>query len=165
MDIISEYGVDALRIFLARHIHSFEDSDFTVEKFKESYNADLANGIGNLSARIMTLAETNLDNPIARPESKSFVSGYTLALEKYDYNAAADYIWERIKMLDGKLTTEKPFTVVKTDKEKGNTIITECVEELYLIACLLQPFMPTTSDIIKRAVLENKKPPNLFPRK
>src|SRR3989344_3094142 len=46
--LIDEYGVDALRCFLARHIHPFEDSAFTMEKFKSAYNTDFANGLGNL---------------------------------------------------------------------------------------------------------------------
>lgn len=163
--IIDEYGVDALRYFLARHINSFEDSDFTMEKFKEAYNADLANGIGNLSARIMTLAQTNLLHPIERPASSPFTSEYMDALNAYDYGSASAYIWERIKKLDGRLTIEKPFSVVKENLEKGRAIIAECAKELYEIARLLQPFMPATSDAIKMAVLENKKPPNLFPRK
>ena len=163
--IVDEYGADALRIFLARHVHPFEDSDFTMVKFKESYNADLANGIGNLAARIMTLAQNNLPAPVERPASVPFAKKYTDALDNYDYNAAADFIWQQISTLDARLTTEKPFAVIKTDPEKGKSLIAECVIELYQIARLLQPFMPTTSDAIKAAVLANKKPTNLFPRK
>lgn len=163
--IVDEYGADALRIFLARHVHPFEDSDVTMEKFKESYNADLANGLGNLSARILTLGQSNLDTSIDRPDADSFPKEYTEAIERYEYNAAADHIWSRIKALDGKLTSEKPFAVVKEDREKGQRMIQECLAELYLIARLLQPFMPKTSDAIKAAVLANKKPENLFPRK
>jgi len=163
--IVDEYGADALRIFLARHIHPFEDSDFTMEKFKESYNADLANGLGNLAARILTLAEVNLSGPIEHPKPDLFAAEYTNALDRYDYNAAADYIWEKIKKLDGRLTTEKPFAVVKENPEEGKRVIHECVAELYSIARLLQPIMPATSDAIKAAVLANKKPENLFPRK
>jgi len=55
-DIVNEYGTDALRYFLLREISSFEDSPFTVERFKESYNSGLANGIGNLVSRIMTMS-------------------------------------------------------------------------------------------------------------
>jgi methionyl-tRNA synthetase len=165
MAIVDAYGADALRIFLTRHIHPFEDTDVTMEKFKESYNADLANGIGNLAARITTLGQANLDAPIERPEADSFTKEYSDALERYDYNAACDHIWDRIKMLDGRLTTEKPFAVVKEDKEKGKEMIVECLTELYLIARLLQPFMPKTSDAIKTAIRANKKPENLFPRK
>jgi len=163
--IVGEYSADALRIFLARHVSPFEDSDVTLEKFKESYNADLANGLGNLAARITTLGQANLDAPIERPKADSFTKTYTDAVENFEYNAATDYIWARIKALDGKLTTEKPFAVVKTDKVLGQKMITECLTELYLIARLLQPFMPKTSDAIKAAVMANKKPGNLFPRK
>ena len=165
ISIVDEYGADALRIFLARHVHPFEDSDFTMTKFKESYNADLANGIGNLAARIMTLAQNNLSSPVENLVTVSLANEFTDALDRYDYNAASDFIWQQISKLDGRLTTEKPFAVVKTDPEKGKAIIAECVIELYQIARLLKPFMPTTSDSIKAAVLSNTKPANLFPRK
>jgi methionyl-tRNA synthetase len=163
--IVDEYGTDALRIYLARHIHPFEDSDFTMEKFKESYNADLANGLGNLAARIMTLAQNNLAESVAVSDAFTFPAEYTSALERYDYNAATDSIWRKISKLDGVLTAEKPFAVVKTDPEKGRAMIAECVAGLYEIARQLQPFMPTTSEAIISAILANKKPENLFPRK
>ena len=83
--IVDEYGADALRYFLARHISPFEDSDFTMERFKEAYNADLANGLGNLAARIMTLAEANLSEPVGRPET-GFPVDYTNALGTYQFN-------------------------------------------------------------------------------
>ena len=69
--IVDEYGADALRYFLARHVHPFEDSDFTMERFKEAYNADLANGIGNLVARILTMSSQYLtETPvIPHPEN------------------------------------------------------------------------------------------------
>jgi methionyl-tRNA synthetase len=163
--IVEEYGADALRLYLAKHIHPSEDSDFTMGKFKESYNADLANGLGNLAARILQLAEKNLDEAVTRPEPVGFPAEYTNALERFDYNAAAQYIWERIAALNLRLTNEKPFAVVKTEPEKGRAMIAECVLELYAIARLLQPIMPATSDALKAAILANKKPENLFPRK
>lgn len=163
--IVDEYGTDALRLFLARHIHPFEDSDFTMEKFKESYNADLANGLGNLAARILTLAEANLSESMKRPASSEFPKEFSDALDKYDYNAACDYVWKLIGELDKELTDTKPFSVVKTDLEAGKTMISDMLGKLYKIARLLQPIIPQTSDAIKQAILTNKKPPNLFPRK
>ncbi|MEK7179129.1 MAG: methionine--tRNA ligase, partial [Patescibacteria group bacterium] len=50
--VMNEYGTDALRYYLARQVHPFEDSDFTMEKFKEAYNANLVNGLGNFVARV-----------------------------------------------------------------------------------------------------------------
>jgi methionyl-tRNA synthetase len=162
--IVDEYSADALRLFLARHIHPFEDSDFTMEKFKESYNADLAHGLGNLSARILTLAEANLEKAIKVADAP-FPKEFTDALDGYNYNAAADYVWKLIGELDKELTDTKPFAVVKVDAEKGKSMIASMGVRLYAIAHLLQPIMPTTSDAIKAAILANKKPANLFPRK
>jgi methionyl-tRNA synthetase len=54
--IVNEYGTDALRYFLLREVGSFEDSPFTLERFKDAYNSGLANGLGNLTSRIMTMS-------------------------------------------------------------------------------------------------------------
>src|SRR3990167_9632853 len=62
--LVKEYGTDAVRYFLARHVHPFDDSDFTPAHFKDAYNAGLANGLGNLASRIMQLAQTHLSEPI-----------------------------------------------------------------------------------------------------
>ncbi len=58
--LIIEYGGEAVRFFLARHISPFEDGDLTVESFKDAYNADLANGIGNLTSRILKMSSEHL---------------------------------------------------------------------------------------------------------
>jgi len=149
---------------LLRHIHPFEDSDFTHERFHECYTAHLVNGLGNLVSRVMKLAETHLDAPIARPAPASFPSAYAEALERYAFNEAMDYIWERIGKADERMATEEPYRVVKTGAEKGKAIIAELAEEVYTIGRLLQPCMPETSENIKATVLANKKPEALFPR-
>jgi len=163
--IVDEYGADALRLFLARHIHPFEDSDFTMEKFKVSYNADLANGLGNLAARILTLSEANLTAPIEKPVSEVVPDEYREALEKYNYNVACDYVWKRIGELDKELTDKKPFALVKTDPEVGKAMIADMLHTLHTIAFLLQPIMPATCTALTQSIVANKKPANLFPRK
>ncbi len=60
VDVVNEYGTDALRYFVTKELHPFEDSPFTMAKFKETYNAGLANGIGNLTSRIMKMAADNI---------------------------------------------------------------------------------------------------------
>ena len=162
--IVEEYGADALRYFLARHIHPFEDSDFTMERFKEAYNADLANGLGNLVARIMKLAEDNL--PVGtRPEPKGFSEEYMQALENFEINKAMNVISAKIQKLDQVITEVAPFKVVKTDTEKGKILIFDLTQDLYTIGRMLNPFLPETSEKIKKAIVNNKKPETLFPRK
>jgi methionyl-tRNA synthetase len=163
-ELLQEYGTDAVRYFLARHISPFEDGDITREHFKEAYNADLANGLGNLVARIMKLAEDNLEKG-TRPEPEDFPKEYTDALEHFEVNKAADVIWERIKLLDQQITDTAPFKVIKTNPEEGKELIAALTEELYLIGRMLNPLMPRTSKLIKEAIISNKKPDNLFARK
>lgn len=162
--IIDEYGVDALRYFLARHVHPFEDSDFTMEKFKSAYNADLANGIGNLASRIMQLAQTHLSAPVTL-EYKPLPKEFSDALDNFEIHKATEYVWDRISALDRKITETAPFKVVKEDAEKGRAIITELTTELAYIDQMLEPILPATSKKIIEAILANKKPENLFPRK
>src|SRR6185436_8904468 len=68
VEIVNEYGTDALRYFLLREISPFEDSPFTMERFKEAYNANLANGLGNLASRILTLSQKYLEKCPEIPE-------------------------------------------------------------------------------------------------
>lgn len=163
-ELLSLYGTDAVRYYLARHISPFDDGDITLEGFKEAYNGNLANGIGNLAARILTLAQSHLQEG-TRPEPESFPHVYTEALESFEINRAADYIWERITLLDQKITDTEPFKVIKTNPEVGKELIMALTQELYGVARMLQPFLPQTSEKIKQAIVANKKPETLFPRK
>jgi methionyl-tRNA synthetase len=159
-----EYGIDALRLFLSRHTHPFEDSDFTLERFKEAYNSDLANGLGNLVSRIMQLAQTHLPEAV-RAQPGPFPPEYTDAFGKFEINRAADYVWTRIAALNQKISDTAPFKLVKTEPARAHRLIAELAEELYFIALMLSPFVPATSRRIQNAIASNKKPENLFPRK
>jgi methionyl-tRNA synthetase len=166
--LVEEYGTDAVRYFLARHIHPFEDSDFTMERFKDLYNADLANGLGNQAARIMKLAQDNLDGPVElSEESLQLQKPFCDLLDRYEFSAATALIWEHITKADGYIQEKKPFSLVKADetREEGKQIIAKLVQHLAMIATHLAPIMPETATKIMTAVKENKKPDNLFSRK
>lgn len=163
-ELIAKYGTDATRYLLLRHVHPFDDSDVTWEKLDEWYTANLVNGLGNLVARVMKMAETHLDAPVERPEAVAFASEYIDAFATYNLQQVCDYVWSRVGALDERIATEEPFKLVKIEPEKAKTIIRELVLEVYSIGRLLNPLMPETNRIIKEAVLENKKPDNLFKR-
>jgi len=164
IELVKEYGTDAVRYYLARHIRPFEDSEITHEHFKAAYNADLANGLGNLAARIMQLAATHLSEPV-KVQWKPFPKEFADAMEKFEINKAAEYVWARIQVLDQHITADAPFKVIKEDAEKGRAIITDLVHELAAIDLMLEPILPQTSQKIIDAIMANKKPENLFPRK
>lgn len=162
--LIEEYGVEALRYYLARHINPLEDGEITYEHFKEVYNADLVNGLGNLVARVMQLAQTHLSAPVA-VEFVPYPEEYINPFSQFEINRAAEYVWGRIAALDARITAGAPFKVVKEDAEKGKVMIESLVRELAAIDLMLEPLMPATSKKVIEAIVANKKPENLFPRK
>jgi methionyl-tRNA synthetase len=165
VDIVSEYGTDALRYFLLRELSSFEDSPFTIERFKEAYNANLANGIGNLTSRIMKMAETHLDGSVLISEWED-MSEYFAIFETFELNKVMDLVWSKIGELDSIIQEKEPFKLVKADKDAGVAIITDLVQKLYTIARMLNPLLTDTSNKIKAAVKANKMPAEpLFARK
>ena len=161
--LVEEYGTDAARYFLARHVHPFEDSDFTMERFKEAYNADLANGLGNLVARVMQLSESNNVQTVFF--SEKLPKPFTDSLEQFDFNEACDYIQSCVRRLDQKINEEKSFKTVKENPVTGKAMIQFYMQELSRIKQLIESIMPRTSEILATAIKQNKKPENLFPRK
>jgi methionyl-tRNA synthetase len=157
VELINTYGTDAMRYYVTRELHSFEDTPMTAEMFKEAYNANLANGLGNLVSRVMKMAETNLAEPVTVPE-KSIPQEYFDLLEKFEIQKAVDLIWQKIAEADRYIQETTPFKLVKTDKEKGVEIIKDLVIRLYTIGRMLNPIMPETSKKIKDLVKANKTP-------
>ncbi len=164
-DVVAEYGTDALRFFVVSEVSIFEDSPFTMERFKDSYNAKLANGIGNLTSRIMKMAEKNLSMPVTVLETTIPVA-YLKAMDLFEVGKVLALIWEEITALDQKIQETEPFKLVKTDPEAGKTIITELVTRLATIAQMLAPVMPETSLAIQALITSNRSPQTpLFLRK
>lgn len=163
-DLVSRYGTEATRYLLLRHVHPFEDSDITIERLDELYTSGLVNGLGNLVARVMKMAETHIESPIEKPAVADFDKEYLAATNSFNFQAACDHVWKKVGEMDELITTEEPFKLVKTDPEKAKALIRELLHELYNIGRILNPILPKTSKIIKEAVLVNKKPENLFSR-
>ena len=166
---VEEYGTDALRYFLLRHIHPFEDSDFTKERFEEAYTANLVNGVGNLVARVMKLAEDNLSAPVTLTEEDTAIEpAFLKHIEEFRFNEAMDLVWEHIGKGDTYMTEHAPYKKVKSgeesEKAEGRFEIEKLVRHVAKVAAHLVPVMPQTAALILAAVKENKKPENLFPR-
>ena len=163
--VSAEYGVDALRYFLLREVSSFEDSPFSEQRFKETYNANLANGLGNLVSRVMKMAENNLDEPVKISEQEDTQEFFDY-LNKFEINKSCDFIWSKIGEMDKFIQENQPFKVIKTDKEKGKEMIIKLVVNLYSVARMLNPILPETSEKIKELIKQNKTPQKpLFARK
>ncbi len=170
-ELVEKYGTEATRYILLRHVHPFDDTDVTWKKMDEWYTANLVNGLGNLVARVMKMAETHLDNPVKVSEP-DYTNSYSSVVDGYaDLQLAIEDLWTSstlpnigINVVDELIAETEPFKVIKVDKENGKELIIKNVEYLASIAYRLKPFMPETSDKIIDAIKENKKPDNLFTR-
>ncbi|MCA9358070.1 methionine--tRNA ligase [Candidatus Kaiserbacteria bacterium] len=160
-ELTAKYGVEATRYLLLRHVHPFEDTDVTWDRLDEWYTANLVNGLGNLTARIMKMAETHLEDPV---DTKDVTTMDHAALERFEFQTVLDGVWNAIGQMDEYITENEPFKVVKTDKEAAVEMIQKLVKDLHEVAEALAAFMPETAAIILTAIKENKKPDNLFAR-
>ncbi len=166
LDMVKEYGTDALRYYMARELSPFEDSPFTQEKFKESYNANLANGLGNLTSRSLKMIADNAVTIDWKSVDKIENDVYFGALNSFNIKAASDEIWKLIQHTDKLIQEGQPFKVVKTDPEKGKEMIQVVGKELYKVARMLEPILPSTAEVIKKLIQEGKIPAQpLFMRK
>lgn len=175
-ELVEKYGTDAVRYFLLREIPSTEDGDFSYEKFEKRYNSDLANGLGNLVARTITMVKRSnskfeIQNSKQIPNSKFQIKiektwkSYHNSLENFKFNKALISIWDLISFCDKYIEKEHPWELLKlkTKNEKLKTILNNLLFALTNIARLLQPFLPETSEKIFNQ-LKTKKSQSLFPR-
>jgi len=172
--IVKEYGTDALRYYVTRELSPFEDSPFTIDKFKEAYNAHLANGLGNLISRVLKMATTNdikHDNSLTKKilDSEEIVKLYQKQVEgfeSFDLQEAGSVVWELIGNTDLIVQEREPFKKIKTNKVEAESDIRELLSRLYIIGTMLLPIMPTTAQTIIKLVEDNKMPEQpLFARK
>lgn len=157
-DVVEEYGVDALRFFMLKEISSFEDSPFTIERFKDAYNSGLANGLGNLTSRVMTMA-TNYGVRLSEEElSIKYYIEEVPDLESFDINKFINKIWLDLRGLDEYIQKTEPFKKIKVDEEGAKNDVHYLLYHLYGSALALEPFLPETSKKIIELIKENKKP-------
>ena len=172
-EFLDEYGVDALRYYLTREVSPTEDWDLTREKFKEVYNANLANGLGNLVSRTLKMSEQYFAGrvtgdmasvpPVHTRITEAAVLGdlagltipyiitneilprYHAHMRAHEIHKAADAIWDLIGSLDQFIADYEPFKLVKTDKDAAERVLWGVLYGLHEIAGMLTPMMPNAA--------------------
>jgi methionyl-tRNA synthetase len=149
LELINKYGADPLRYYFLREIPASADGDFSERRFKELYNADLANGLGNLVARIAKLASVApmLTIPAPRPFQEYLKDNpeYKQHIEAFEFNEALTYLWGKIKTLDIAVNEKKPW------EKKGEELtasINFFISPIQEISVLIQLFLPHTGTVI-----------------
>jgi len=171
-ELVKRYGTDAVRYYLLREIPSYEDGDFSYEKFKERYNGDLANGLGNLVSRVATLGARfdilEISEPIDKIIKSQYSPDYEKWFERYGFDKLLIGLWDSIHNLDVIINNDKPWAI--KDEAFLKQKIVQYSISILCIADFLKPFLPGTTDKIKDifsindSVLKIKKAEGLFPR-
>lgn len=167
LDLVNEFGVDAVRYYLLKHGPIVEDSNISIEHLKEVYNGELANGLGNTVARVAKLAErSGLKFPLDNDDSKQKILKQPWAEQLHDFRVdrALVLIGQTLTELDKHINENEPWSV--TDPEKLETVLQYEVDELRKVAVMLEPFMPDTAKQMKTQFISEtiKSAPPLFPR-
>lgn len=161
VEMIEKYGVDALRYYFVREIPSTSDGDFSERRLIEIYNADLANGLGNLVARIAKLCETN--NIKAPNLPTEFDPKLEQPLLEFKLHECIVHLWSEIAEADKIINEKKPWELTG---EEAKQVLKDLVERILHIGFNLQPFLPQTAEKIlnqySQTIIKSEAP--LFPR-
>ena len=166
IDALEKHGLDAFRYYFLRHVDTFNDSDFTWDKFEEAYNNELANDLGNLVQRLATLAKKNEVKLDEKPKFK-FDNEYVELMRKFEFSRAFDYVWGKVQNLNKRIDDEKPWMLAKNGEVKK---LQQCLESLIVDLLntnyMLSPFIPDTTEKIFEIFAEPIEPPKapLFPK-
>ncbi|OGG09001.1 methionine--tRNA ligase [Candidatus Gottesmanbacteria bacterium RBG_16_43_7] len=150
-DLIRKYGTDPLRYYVLKEIPSFSDGDFSDRRFTEVYNADLANGLGNLVSRVAQMAEQINITVTTQSDSYAFAAcaktqaQFLNAIESFRFHDAVSFIWDLIKQSDKYINDQQPWKLTGAEK---NTVISKLISNIQQIAVLLDPFLPSTAEKI-----------------
>jgi methionyl-tRNA synthetase len=163
VELAETYGVDGLRYLLLTSFAFGNDGDISLTKFDTKYNADLANGLGNLVSRVAKLAENFDLNSLAKLETGDLDNKFGEAMTKYRPDEALGVIWSEIGILDKSLDTDEPW---KMEEEALNSALKGYIPRLQWVAEKLIPFMPETAEKVIQVFSGDKvvKPESLFQR-
>jgi len=179
LDMVANFGVDTYRYFLLRDVPFGLDGNFSEDAITKRFNSDLANDLGNLVYRTLTMIEKYFQGTIPErgnldargrqidEKIKALPQELALAMAIPNFNSALEYQWVLINMANKYIEDKKPWNLAKENKtEELASFIRLLVDVIREVADHIYPFMPQTAESIKEQLGKDKikKGKPLFPR-
>ena len=164
-EIVEKFGTEGARYVLLSSLPYHSDGDVTWQGMTEKYNSELANGLGNLLSRVVKLyPQSNFKIDKAEIEEVEMLADTELrALENFNIEQPLAYLSGLIREDNKYIEENKPWELAKNDQKKFEEVMKKLILDLYQISRILVPYLPETSEKIKKA-LEDKKTEILFQR-
>ena len=174
LELVREYGVDAVRYFLMREVPFGSDGDFSIRSFRTRFNADLANDLGNLLHRTLNMTEKYFGGVIPKVtdadrlfdgESRRFLDEIGAKIKylpgRFDalmLHEPLQVIWEGVGMANRYIDREAPWKLARENKTAQlSSVLYNVLEFLYTSAHFIYPFMPAASQQILDQMGINEK--------
>lgn len=179
VELVDTYGADAVRYYLLRAISPTRDTNFSYEGLEARYNADLANDLGNLLNRTVSMIGRYRDRTVPPSSSETEIersvqelaasvpATVVQSMGNYDPQAALDSIWELVTRANKYVEETAPWTLAKAERNgdeearrRLDTALSTLVESVRIIGVLLEPFLPETARKIHEQLGVTEAPGN-----
>lgn len=159
--LVDIFGLDALRYFLMREVPFGNDGNFTNRLAIDRINSDLANGLGNLAQRSLSMIAKNCDGKV--PEKQSFTEDDNILLNQahvvmleemrnyfntMQFSKGIEAVWRVVHAANAYIDAQAPWTLKKTDTERMQTVLYVLAETIRCLGIIVQPLMPESASKI-----------------
>ena len=163
MDVVNEYGLDSLRYYLVKEMPLGNDGLFSWDRFIERYNVELANDLGNLVSRSISMINKYFDSEVVKPTQKYFEEDNDFEeimdssvfktmknFDNFEFQTGLNDLWTIVRRANKYIDETAPWVLAKdeTKKEALQSVMYHLYEALRLTAILVNPVMPDASQII-----------------
>lgn len=165
LDSFGAPGNDALRYYLLRESPFGQDMSFSYDALIQRYNSDLANGLGNLASRVLTMLERYCEGRVPAANAEDSASGGAPSLAGFDrqnlsmiqtqfndlqFSGAVESIWSLVAVLDGFLAQQKPWSLAAdpSSRTRLEHVLYVGAEGLRIVATLAHPILPVATRMI-----------------
>ncbi len=164
MELIQKFSVEAFRYYFMSQCPFGGDGEFSFERFAETYNSGLANNLGNLYSRILTMCLKYFGGRLEGANAidtngwrqgldiAGLVGALRLQVGSFEYAAALQRIWrDVVDSANRYIQTTEPFKLAKTDPAACHAVLVNLADWLRITAILIKPFLPRTAETFYRA--------------